>query len=83
MNKQISRVWSFASDSNPNIEYETLQYMEGSTSRNCKGWTRRMAADLSRSCKPNRFGFNITWGSGRGVVVEAVTNLANPIWTPL
>ena len=28
MNKQISRVWTFASDSNPNIEYETLQYLD-------------------------------------------------------
>jgi hypothetical protein len=28
MNKQITRVWTFASDSNPNIEYETLQYQD-------------------------------------------------------
>src|ERR1035437_258961 len=55
MNKQISRVWSFASDSNPNIEYETLQYLDGSTSCNCKGWTRRLAADGSRSCKHTRY----------------------------
>jgi hypothetical protein len=54
MNKQISRVWSFASDSNPNIEYETLQYSDGSTSCNCKGWTRRVAPDGSRSCKHTR-----------------------------
>lgn len=26
MTKQITRVWSFASDSNPNIEYQTLQH---------------------------------------------------------
>jgi hypothetical protein len=52
MTKQITRVWSFASDSNPNIEYETLQYVDGTTSCNCKGWTRRVAAaDGSRSCK--------------------------------
>jgi hypothetical protein len=54
MNKQISKVWTFASDSNPNIEYETLQYLDGSTSCNCKGWTRRVAADGSRSCKHSR-----------------------------
>ena len=54
MNKQITRVWTFESDSNPNIEYETLQYTDGSTSCNCKGWTRRVAADGSRSCKHNR-----------------------------
>ena len=45
MNKQITRVWTFASDSNPNLEYETLQYADGSTSCNCKGWTRRVAPD--------------------------------------
>jgi hypothetical protein len=44
MNKQITRVWTFESDSNPNIEYATLQYTDGSTSCNCKGWTRRLAA---------------------------------------
>ena len=51
MNQQITRVWTFASDSNANIEYETLQYVDGSTSCNCKGWTRRVAADGTRSCK--------------------------------
>lgn len=55
MNKQITRVWSFASDSNPNIEYQTLQYLDGTTSCNCKGWTRRVAAaDGSRTCKHTR-----------------------------
>ncbi len=55
MNKQINRVWSFVSDSNPNIEYETLQYTDGTTSCNCKGWTRRVAPDGSRSCKHTRY----------------------------
>ncbi len=54
MNKQITRVWSFASDSNPRIEYQTLQYTDGTVSCNCKGWTRRVAADGSRSCKHTR-----------------------------
>ena len=54
MNKTISRVWTFPSDSNPNIQYETLQYMDGTTSCNCKGWTRRVAADGTRSCKHTR-----------------------------
>jgi hypothetical protein len=54
MNKQISRVWSFASDSNPNIEYETLQYVDGTKSCNCKGWTCRVAVNGSRSCKHTR-----------------------------
>jgi len=54
MNKQITRVWTFASDSNPNIEYQTLQYEDGTTSCSCKGWTRRVAPDGSRSCKHSR-----------------------------
>lgn len=55
MTKQINRVWTFESDSNPNIEYETLQYSDSSTSCNCKGWTRRVASDGSRSCKHTRY----------------------------
>jgi hypothetical protein len=31
----------------------------------------------------NRFGFTITGNSGLVVIVEACTNLANPVWTPL
>lgn len=53
MTKQISRVWAFASDSS-DAEYETLQYTDGSTSCNCRGWTRRTAPDGSRSCKHTR-----------------------------
>jgi hypothetical protein len=55
MNKTISKVWTFLSDSNPNVQYETLQFMDGTTSCNCKGWTRRVAADGSRSCKHARY----------------------------
>jgi len=31
----------------------------------------------------NQFGFNINWASGETVVVEACTDLSNPIWTPV
>lgn len=31
----------------------------------------------------NQFGFNINWASGQKVVVDASTNLINPVWTPL
>jgi hypothetical protein len=31
----------------------------------------------------NGFGFTISWATNRSVVVEAATNLANPVWTPL
>ena len=31
----------------------------------------------------NAFGFTISWATNVSVVVEACTNLANPVWTPL
>ena len=31
----------------------------------------------------NQFGFNMTWASDLVVVVEACTNLADPVWTPV
>jgi hypothetical protein len=31
----------------------------------------------------NQFGFNLNWASDQTVVVEACTNLANPVWTPV
>jgi hypothetical protein len=55
MTKNISQVWTFASDSNPGVHYETLQYIDGTTSCNCKGWTRRTTQDGRRSCKHTRF----------------------------
>ena len=39
--------------------------------------------DASFGMVSNRFGFNINWTSGRVVVVDACTNLNNPVWTPL
>jgi len=48
--KNIARVWTFQSSSGKKT-YETLQYEDASTSCNCPGWTRRVVADGSRSCK--------------------------------
>jgi hypothetical protein len=55
MNKNIRQVWTFPSDSNPNVNYETLRYEDGTSSCNCMGWTRRVAADGRRSCKHTRY----------------------------
>jgi hypothetical protein len=33
--------------------------------------------------RSNSFGFNISWATNISVVVQASTNLANPVWTPL
>ena len=43
----------------------------------------RVQADASFGVVSNRFGFNIGWSEGQTVVVDACTNLANPVWRPL
>lgn len=52
--KAVAKVWTFESSSSSKT-YETLQYIDGSTSCNCPGWTRRVAADGTRSCKHTRW----------------------------
>jgi hypothetical protein len=39
--------------------------------------------DASFGVRTNQFGFNINWASGQTVVVQAATNLSNPIWVPV
>jgi hypothetical protein len=47
-------------------------------------WLPRVqTGDGSFGVQTNQFGFNINWASGQKVVVEACTNLANPVWSPL
>jgi hypothetical protein len=43
----------------------------------------QIQADENFGVVSNLFGFNINWVSGRVVVVDACTNLANPAWTSL
>lgn len=50
----IAKTWTFSSDSNPDVEYETLLMVDRSTSCNCPGWTRRVDAQGRRSCKHTR-----------------------------
>ncbi|HEY5481078.1 MAG TPA: leucine-rich repeat protein, partial [Verrucomicrobiae bacterium] len=40
-------------------------------------------SDGSFGVRMNQFGFTITWASDLVVVVEACTNLANPLWSPV
>ena len=47
-------------------------------------WTPLVqASDASFGVRTNQFGFNITWASGRVVVVEACTSVTQPIWSPV
>ena len=79
--------WSVFDGANKAIVY----YLPGTT-----GWTATfggrpavlwkpqvLTSDGSFGVRSNRFGFNITWASGMVVVVEACTDLANPIWSPV
>ena len=54
MKKPIHKVWTFRSDSDPDVSYQTLLYTDGTSSCECRGWCRRVAADGSRSCKHTR-----------------------------
>jgi hypothetical protein len=40
-------------------------------------------ADGSFGIQANQFSFNITWASGQTVVVQACSNLSNPVWNPI
>ena len=44
-------------------------------------WLPQVQSDASFGVQTNQFGFNITWASGQVVVVEACTDLANPVWS--
>jgi hypothetical protein len=46
-------------------------------------WRPQVSGDSSFGLQCNQFGFNIAWASGMVTVVEACTNLANPVWTSL
>lgn len=46
-------MWTFESSSGSKT-YETLKWNDGSTSCDCMGWCRRVAADGSRTCKHTR-----------------------------
>ena len=40
-------------------------------------------SDSGFGVNANQFGFNINWTSGMVVVVDACTDLANPVWEPI
>lgn len=65
----------------------TLYYLPGTT-----GWTNPWGGRPTVCWNPtatnlgvasSQFGFNITGSTGLVIVVEACTNLANPVWVPL
>ncbi len=71
--------------------HATVYYLPGTTGwgstfgdRPTSLWQPQVqTSDVSFGVRTNGFGFNINWASGMTVVVEACTNLANPVWCPL
>jgi hypothetical protein len=42
-----------------------------------------LTTDAGFGVQTNQFGFNINWARGQALVIEACTNLANPVWEPV
>jgi hypothetical protein len=69
----------------------TVYYLPGTTNwgmsfggRPTALWQPQVqTSDGGFGVQTNQFGFNINWASGMVVVVEACTNLANPVWSSL
>jgi hypothetical protein len=69
----------------------TVYYLPGTTNwgttfggRPAVLWNpQAQTSDASFGVQMNRFGFNITGSSNLVIVVEACTNLVNPVWSPL
>jgi predicted nucleic acid-binding Zn finger protein len=75
--KPIARMWVFASESNPNKKYQTLQYVDGSTSCQCMGWCRKVTIEGLRSCRHTR---SIDAGTANSECISSVdyTNTNKP-----
>ena len=68
----------------------TVYYLPGTTNwgatfdgRPTVLWNPQAQNDASFGVQNNQFGFNITGSSNLVIVVEACTNLANPVWFPV
>ena len=57
MSKDIATLFVFASDSSPGKTYQTLLYVDGTTSCECPGWKfkRKTTGNGDRTCKHTRF----------------------------
>jgi hypothetical protein len=45
--------------------------------------TRIVGSGYGLGTTINGFGFTVSWATNAPVVVEACTNLSNPVWTPV
>ena len=86
-------------DPNPPYGNDQFAYATNATAYylpNSTGWGKSFAGlptavwqpqiqidDANFGVKSNVFGFNISWGSGMSIAVDATTSLLNPNWIPL
>jgi hypothetical protein len=76
----------FAGDNNVTVYYLLGTTGWGATygGRPAVLWNpQAQTGDGSFGVQNNQFGFNIAGSSGLVIVVEASTNLSNPVWTPI
>ena len=74
-----------------NSNLATVCYLRGTTGwlatyggRPTRLWQPLMQInDASFGIRMNQFGFTVAWASGQVIVVDACTDLANPLWTAL
>ena len=46
-------------------------------------WLPETKTDESLGVRDGRFGFSVGWAGGQTIVVEAATNLTDPVWVPV
>ena len=69
----------------------TVYYLNGTTGWGptfggiaTKPWLPQIqTGDSTFGVNTTQFGFTLDWANGMSVVVEACTNLANPVWLPV
>jgi hypothetical protein len=75
----------FLNDSNATAYYlpQTIEWGAAFDGLPTVLWNPQVKNDASFGVQNNQFGFNITGSSNLVIVVEACTNLANPVWSPV
>jgi hypothetical protein len=83
-NAPVADPFAFYGDCNATVYYlyETTGWVPMFDGLPTASWLPQVqTSDGSFGVQANQFGFNINWANGTVVVVEACTNLVNPVWS--